>query len=245
VFRLWGDISIERKFWDKSGHWLDESDVCFWLNKLCDNLLSGVTDHMARAGDRMTAVETGETFIFVKTGADTQGRLLVIDMEVAPGGGAKAAPVHIHPHEEERFTITQGTMKVLLNGRESIHGVGDKIVIPAGDPHTWWNIGADELRFRLEFEAASKMEYLFESLCGLSQRGLIHENGQVSPLIMAIAITQYPGAMYIAGIPIWLQKGMFGVLAFIGRMVGYKSFYPYNTSQSAVRRQQQRLLHLL
>jgi quercetin dioxygenase-like cupin family protein len=186
---------------------------------------------MAKAGDRMTSVETGETFIFVKTNADTQGELLVIDMEIAPGGGATAAPVHNHPKSEERFSITQGTIKLLLNGRESIHGAGEMLVIPAGEPHTWWNIGDDELHFRLEFEPASNMEYLFESLCGLSQQGLVNKNGQISPLVMAVGLNQFPDAMYIAGPPVWLQKMMFKVLAFVGRMVGYKTFYPYKTGK--------------
>lgn len=186
---------------------------------------------MAKAGDRMTSVETGETFIFVKTNADTQGELLVIDLEVAPGGGAKAAPVHIHPKSEERFMVTQGTIKLLLNGRESIHGAGEMLVIPAGAPHTWWNIGDEELHFRLEFEPASNMEYLFESLCGMSQQGLVKQNGQISPLAMAVGLNQFPDAMYIAGPPIWLQKAMFKVLAVVGKLVGYKTFYPYNLSK--------------
>jgi quercetin dioxygenase-like cupin family protein len=197
---------------------------------------------MAKAGDRMTSVETGETFIFVKTNADTHGELLVIDMETAPGGGAKAAPIHIHPLSEERFMVTQGTLKLLLNGRESIHGAGELLVIPAGTPHTWWNIGDDELHFRLEFEPASNMEYLFESLCGLSQQGLVNKNGQISPLAMAAGLNQFPDAMYIAGPPVWLQKAMFKVLAVVGRLAGYKAFYPYNLSKQPSRQRQKPVL---
>lgn len=182
---------------------------------------------MAKAGDRMVSAETGETFIFVKTAADTDGQLLVVDLEVAPGGGAKAAPMHIHPKQEERFYITQGTMQLTLNGVDSLHGPDSYLVIPAGMPHTWRNGGSDELRFRVELEPAGQMEKLFEALCIASKQGKLSADGKVSPVRMAVYLAAYPDNMLLAGIPVRLQKMMFVVLALFGRLMGLRTDQRY------------------
>jgi quercetin dioxygenase-like cupin family protein len=183
--------------------------------------------NMPKAGDRMTSVETGETFTFIETAADSNGERLVVDMEIAPGGGAKAAPIHFHPNQDERFTITKGSVHLWLNGKESVHGAGECVMIPAGAAHTWHNNGDGELRFRLEIEPAGYMEAMFERLCGQSQRGLLSKNGQMALLSAAVGLHACPDTLYLPRIPIWLQKNTFAALAFVGRLCGYKEHYPY------------------
>ncbi len=188
---------------------------------------------MAKAGDRMVSAETGETFIFVKTAADTDGQLLVVDLEVAPGGGAKAAPMHIHPKQEERFYITQGTMQLTLNDVDSLHGPDSYLVIPAGMPHTWRNGGSDELRFRVELEPAGQIEYQFEGLCVMSKHGELKANGSAPLLPMAVLLAAYPDNTYIAGIPVFVQKRFFAILAFWGRLLGHRADRRYFSDRLA------------
>jgi quercetin dioxygenase-like cupin family protein len=43
---------------------------------------------------------------------------------------------HIHPHQEERFTILAGEAHFTLGGQEHVAGASETIVVPAGVPHS-------------------------------------------------------------------------------------------------------------
>ncbi|MBC7811786.1 MAG: cupin domain-containing protein [Burkholderiales bacterium] len=182
---------------------------------------------MAKAGDIMVSAATGETFKFIKTAADTNGELLQIDMVIAPGGGAKAVPAHIHPIQEERFYIKSGQIKFELNGEEFITGPGETVIVPAGASHTWSNATDDEATFLLEMQPALDWEVIFETLCAVSQQGLLGPDGKSSLIGTAVVFDKYKDHMYIAGMPIGLQKVMFAVLGTVGRMMGHKSERSY------------------
>jgi quercetin dioxygenase-like cupin family protein len=186
---------------------------------------------MAKAGDIMTSPATGETFRFIKTAADTNGELLQIDMVIAPGGGAKAVPPHIHPIQEERFYIKTGQIKFLLNGEEFVAGSGETVIVPAGAAHTWSNATSGEATFLLEMEPALDWEVLFETLCAVSQQGMLGQDGKSSPLGMAVVLNKYKDHMYVAGMPIGLQKVLFAAMAVIGRLLGHKPEHSYFTPE--------------
>ncbi|MBZ0284358.1 MAG: cupin domain-containing protein [Anaerolineae bacterium] len=189
---------------------------------------------MAKAGDRMTSVHTGETFVFIKTAANTDGQQLVFDMICEPGGGAKGAPTHIHPKQEEHFHIRKGVIEFEVNGRSFFAYPGESITVPAGTPHTWRNPSQKEKAvFRCEIEPAGHFEFMFESLCGLSQRGMIGVDGSVSPLAMARILHRYPDHLYIVGIPFWEQRLAFALLSPIAKLMGYKELYTYQFDQPA------------
>jgi len=189
---------------------------------------------MAKAGDRMTSVHTGETFVFIKTAADTDGQQLVFDMICEPGGGAKGAPTHLHPKQDERFHIHEGVIEFEVNGRNFFAYPGETITVSAGTPHTWRNPSQKEKAvFRCELEPAGQWEFIFESLCGMSQRGMLNADGTVPPLAMARALHLYPDHLYIAALPIWVQKVGFALLSPIAKLMGYKELYTYQFDQPA------------
>jgi mannose-6-phosphate isomerase-like protein (cupin superfamily) len=183
---------------------------------------------VAKPGDRMTSAESGETFIFLKTAAETDGKLLVFDMLCEPGGGAKGAPIHYHPKQEERFYIHQGMCEITLNGYTFLAYPGDKIIIPAGAPHTWRNPNPDDrLQFRVEVEPAGGIEYIFEHMTALSQLGKLYPDGRVPLLAMARVLQRYPDNLYIAHIPAWIQKIGIALLSIVARLGGYPVMYSY------------------
>jgi quercetin dioxygenase-like cupin family protein len=182
---------------------------------------------MVRSGDTIVSRETGETFTFLKTAADTGGQLLVFQMRVAPGGGAIAAPVHIHPKSEERFTIQQGSISGELDGKPFTAQAGERITIPAGAPHTWRNTSDGPAEFLVEIEPALQMETIFENLCAQSQRGLLSPDGKMNLLRAAIELDTYQDNLYVAGVPIFAQKLVFAALAAIARLRGYPAALEY------------------
>ena len=91
-----------------------------------------------------------ETFIFTE---DDNPEVARFDVVLGKGGsGGGNALVHIHPVAEERFVVTSGLIKIVIEGREQLVGPGqDAIVAPGkrhyfinacdGDTHLPWNFG--------------------------------------------------------------------------------------------------------
>jgi hypothetical protein len=67
---------------------------------------------MIRRGDTIANPVTGERVTFLKTSAETDGELVLIDTTVAPGGFVAAE--HLHPYQSERFEIVFGEVEFML-----------------------------------------------------------------------------------------------------------------------------------
>jgi quercetin dioxygenase-like cupin family protein len=180
---------------------------------------------MAKAGDTLESPLSGARIVFLKTARDTSGELLQLD-DVMKGGGR--VPIeHVHPHMEERFEILSGTARLSMRGQERDVGAGETIVVPAGTPHVWWNAGEEEAHLILEFRPALRTETLFETVFGLAQDGKVNsKNGLPNPLQLAVIVREYEDEIYLARPPLFVQRVLFGLLAPIGKLLGYKARYP-------------------
>lgn len=70
---------------------------------------------------------------FVVTGADTEGRLSVIESDWLPGF---MAPTHFHKKHTETFYIFSGKVEWTVNGETQVLGAGDAVHIPANTTHS-------------------------------------------------------------------------------------------------------------
>ena len=180
---------------------------------------------MANAGDTIESPPTGARIRFLKTARDTNGQLLQID-DVMQGGG-RVAIEHVHPYMEERFEILSGTARLSMRGQERDVGAGETVVVPAGTPHVWGNPNEDEVHLILEFRPALRMEEWFETFFGLQKDGKVNPNsGLPNPLQWAVISSEYEDELYLASPPLLVQRVRFGLLAPIGKLLGYKARYP-------------------
>ena len=65
-----------------------------------------------------------------QTAAQTGGRMLAFDLFLPPGGHVPAG--HVHPVQEERFTVVAGRMRFRLGGRTILASPGETVRIPRG-----------------------------------------------------------------------------------------------------------------
>jgi mannose-6-phosphate isomerase-like protein (cupin superfamily) len=180
---------------------------------------------MAQAGDTIESPPTGARIRFLKKARDTNGQLLQID-DVMQGGG-RVAIEHVHPYMEERFEILSGSARLSMRGQQRDVGAGVTVVVPAGTPHVWGNPHEDEVHLIIEFRPALRMEEWFETFFGLQKDGKINPNsGLPNPLQWAVISREYEDEIYLASPPLWVQRVRFGLLAPIGRLLGYKARYP-------------------
>ena len=182
---------------------------------------------MARAGDEIVDPNTGERLIFQKTANETDGELLQFDW--IGKAGWKAGPLHVHPYQEERFEVISGTLGSHVAGVESIHEAGEVVVAPAGSVHTVWNAGGEEeVHSLVDFRPALRTESVFETVTGLAQDGKTNKAGvPKNPLRLALIMHDYEDEVYFAQPPLFVQRVIFGVMAKVGRLLGYRAEYPY------------------
>lgn len=180
---------------------------------------------MAKAGDTIESPFSGARIRFLKTARDTNGELLQVE-DLMKGGGR--VPIeHVHPYMEERFEIISGTARLSMRGQERDVFAGESVVVRAGTPHVWGNPNEDEVHLILEFRPALRMEEWFETFFGLQRDGKVNPKcGLPNLLQWAVISREYEDEIYLAWPPLSVQRVRFGLLATIGKLVGYKARYP-------------------
>lgn len=178
---------------------------------------------MAKKGQTIVNKITGEKVTWLETAADTNGEKLVFLFEVAPKG--ELPVTHFHPEQTETFEIKEGAIKINFNGEEKTLSAGENFTIPEGIPHRWWNDSATEtVKLIATFQPALNTETFLEQFYGLGNEGKTKPDGTPDFLQLMAMVRKYQ--LYIAGSPIFVQKVMSVFLGTIGRIFGYKSYYP-------------------
>ena len=187
---------------------------------------------MVKSGDVIEHPITRERIIFRKTAHDTNGELLQADFYLPPGGFVAAE--HIHPLQEERFEVLTGTLRGRIAGKEVTGGPGETVVVPAGTPHVWWNSGDAEMHVLVEVRPALRIEVFFETFFGLAQDTKVNpKTGLPNPLQLAVTLQAFRHEIILARPPRLAQRLLFGSLAPIGSLLGYRAEYPYPYSRPA------------
>jgi len=171
---------------------------------------------MAHTGQTLKNPASGERITFRQTAAETGGELLAIDLELpadrrVPGGQ------HIHPNQEERFEVIEGTMRFKMGRKRVIAGPGEVVVVPAGQKHDFANVGDDDALVRVEVRPALKMEQLFETAVGLAEQHRTMLGGIPKPLDLAVFTQQFEDEVRAAFPPRWLQRIALAPLAWVAR----------------------------
>jgi quercetin dioxygenase-like cupin family protein len=178
---------------------------------------------MAYAGQVIENPLSGERITFRETAADTGGELLAIDLELSPDGHVPG--MHVHPIQEERFEVTEGTMRFKLGGEKVIAHPGDVVVVPPGVRHKFANAGDEGARARVEVRPALRMERLFETAVALAEEGRTTRKGLPKPLDLALFVREFEHEVQAAFPPAWVQRATLAPLAWVARKRGYGKRY--------------------
>ena len=180
---------------------------------------------MARPGETIENPVTGERVTWIETAQSTGGELLAADLYIRPAAAVAAA--HRHVRQEERFKVHSGTIGFEVAGEVRMASQGDEVTVPIGVAHRWWNAGQDEVRVRVELRPALDTETFFESFFGLARDGKTNAKGIPGLLQIAVAFRDLGDSCpQLVKPPPWVQRGVFTVLAPIGRLVGRQAVYP-------------------
>jgi quercetin dioxygenase-like cupin family protein len=176
-----------------------------------------------RTGDTIENPVTGERIIFRQTSRDTKGEAVVIEAFVQPEGAVAAA--HVHPSQEERFEVLHGSVGFKVGGKKLVAGPGERLTIPAGITHKFWNAGDDEAHFVCEVRPALQFERLLETMFALAADGKTNRKGMPNPLRLAVIAHAHFDTVRLPFPPAWMQQMGLALGAPLGRILGYEATY--------------------
>ncbi len=185
---------------------------------------------MISTGQTLTNPVTGETLVFRTTSADSNGERVVVETLVEPNGAVAAA--HVHPAQDELFQVLGGEVEFRLGKQTLVAKPGDRVLVPAGMPHRFRNVGGETAHFVCEVTPALEFEQLIETMFSLAADGKVNRKGMPNPLRLAVIARHHFGDVRLPFPPAWLQRLGLALGAPLGRLIGYRPTYEPTAPQT-------------
>jgi quercetin dioxygenase-like cupin family protein len=138
-----------------------------------------VDKQLIQPGEGKSVKLFGVRFGYKVTGAESDGRLALLEVEIPPRTLVKP---HTHTLEDEFSVVLAGTVGARIGERTLDAGPGSYLVKPRGVPHAMWNAGSESVKV-LEILSPAGLEGYFEQLAPV----LAHEDGAGPPEYYALA----------------------------------------------------------
>ncbi|HTK24814.1 MAG TPA: cupin domain-containing protein [Gaiella sp.] len=178
---------------------------------------------MITTGQSLTNPVTGETLVFRTTSGDSNGERVVVEAFVEPDGAVAAT--HLHPAQEECFEVLSGELEFRIRKQTLVATAGDRVLVPAGIPHRFRNVGTETAHFVCSVTPARGFEQLIETMFSLAADGKVNRKGMPSPLRLAVIARHHFGDVRLPFPPAWLQWIGLTLGAPLGRLLGYRPTY--------------------
>jgi quercetin dioxygenase-like cupin family protein len=149
-------------------------------------------------GDVIANPFSGERIVIRRHACDTGGRILEFDLYLPPGTHVPAG--HVHPGQEERFTVLEGRMQFRFGRRHFEAGPGDTVVVPPSTGHWFGNAGDGVAHARVEARPALRLEELFAATAAMGSHARFGGLPRLTELIVVLhEYRQEVGTPGIAG----------------------------------------------
>jgi mannose-6-phosphate isomerase-like protein (cupin superfamily) len=172
-------------------------------------MLPGETIEAPNMGMRVTCRENADS---------SGGQILSFDLWMR--GGAAHPPMHVHPHQEERITVSSGSVRARSGGTDRVLSPGDKVVSPPGEPHTVGPAGDEDIVMVAELRPALDYERFIERSFALDRAGHINAKGRGNPLRMATAGAR-EAEFFLPRVPLNVQGVLMAMMERLAGRLGY------------------------
>ncbi|HWM92216.1 MAG TPA: cupin domain-containing protein [Thermoanaerobaculia bacterium] len=179
---------------------------------------------MVRRGEVYENPVTGERVVIRLGTQETGGERLIADIYARPGAAVPGE--HVHPSVDETFTILKGRVGFSIDGRKSIAEAGQTLHVPRGVVHGWWNAGDGEAHIVVEVTPGARFVKMVLNLFGLAQDGRTDKKGMPDLLQLALLTREFGDVIRFTWPPRPVQRALFGFLAPVARLRGYRGSYP-------------------
>jgi len=176
---------------------------------------------------------TGELIRFTATADTTNGQLVRFEWRSTPGG---VMAEHVHPRQEERFTITSGKAHFTVNGQKRTVRAGETVIVPAGVPHSAGNAGTADIDGIVELRPALHSKEWHEALAGLAADFRTTPAGVPRNLLqLGATFWHFRHESRATSSPIWIQDIVLPPLWALAKVFGKRAYYNHwDTSTGTV-----------
>lgn len=166
---------------------------------------------------------TGEWIEFTANAEGDDQDIVRFNWRSTPGGSITE---HVHPHQEERFTITAGEAHFTVNGEQHLVGAGETIVVPVGVRHSESNPGSVEIHGVVELRPALHSRHMHEAFAGLATEGKTTPRGAPkNPLQLGATVWHFRHESRATSPPIWVQNLILPALAALAKASGVRPYH--------------------
>lgn len=173
---------------------------------------------MVEPGARIVVSES-QRLTFVRTPAETDGELLEVRARYRPD--SPEPPAHYHPNQREEFEVLEGAFQTVIDGEEAVYRAGDSFTVPEGTVHWMRNVASEPGELRWEIRPALRTADLLAAFWSL-ERDRGGTEGGPGLLQAAVILPEFYDEFRLASPPFVVQRLLFGVLAPVGRALGYR-----------------------
>ncbi|WKA56849.1 cupin domain-containing protein [Planococcus shenhongbingii] len=159
----------------------------------------------------------GQKMIFRTTAQDTNGAYLEIKTFNPPSD--EKEPEHVHPRQESSVEVLSGTLHFSIGGRNHLVGPGEKVTIPPGVPHFFWNEGPQEVHSIQRFRPALTIDHFFKTYFALAHAQKLNSQGLPPLLILSRLALRYQNDIRITKPPWPIQKFLFLLMAPVSKLL--------------------------
>src|SRR3954451_23691606 len=111
----------------------------------------------------------------VRMSFEPDGENLIVDVWLEPGG---ALPPHLHPRQEERWSVVEGTSGFRLGDEDRVIGPDDgEIPVPPGTVHGLKSVSDRDAHLRCIAVPALRLQAFLEESAAAAREGLFTARG--------------------------------------------------------------------
>jgi quercetin dioxygenase-like cupin family protein len=191
------------------------SATAAWAGRAGEERRSAGAEGLPAAGRVIENPISGERIVIRESGAQNGGQMLAFDLFLPPGGHVPAG--HVHPIQQEQFTVVAGLMRFRLGRRTILAHPGETVLVPAGTAHWFGNASAEVAHARVEVRPALRMEELFETTEALGRAGHFPGTRLPRPTDLARVMLEFQREVAVPNVPAFLVKALLAPLAWLGR----------------------------
>jgi quercetin dioxygenase-like cupin family protein len=141
----------------------------------------------------------------------SDSELLAFELYLPPGGHVPAG--HVHPRQEERFTVIEGELRFKMHGQDVVATRGMTVSIPPGTAHWFGNQTLHAAHAHVEVRPPLRMHELLATTPTVGR----------SPLKLALMLLDFQTELAVPFVPASLMRLVLWPLAWLGRCTAASS----------------------
>ena len=176
---------------------------------------------MPQKGQILKNPATGDIYEYLELSKDTNGERITLKQTLNKG---QLYPNHFHTLQDECFEVLSGKLTIWSEGNTKTLCQGEKIILPKNKPHNHYNNDDESATFIQTVSPALDFEYWMENIIGLTIDGKI-QKGKAGFVQDLVTLKYLDSKVFLANIPVVMQKILMNLVGPIGRAFGYRAIY--------------------